>query len=1765
VISEFLASNRQGLKDEDGEFQDWIELRNTGSTTVSLQGWFLTDSSAQLAKWKVPATNLPPQQRLMVFASGKDRSMVGARLHTSFSLSTEGEYLALVGPDGRNIVHEFAPKYPPQFDDVSYGLEESSLAPRYFPEPTPGQANGQGYLDYVADTKFSHRRGFYDQAFDLVITVATTNALIRYTTDGTRPSLTNGLVYTTPIRIAATTVLRAAAFKSGWLPSNVDTQTYLFVEDIIGQAANGQPPPGWPASWGANTRDYGMDPDVVNSPAYRDTIKDDLRTVPSFSIVMNLADLFDRTTGIYANPGQDGRDWERPCSVELIHPGGQSGFQIDAGIRIRGGFSRSTSNPKHAFRLFFRSEYGAAKLRYPVFGEGGADSFDAFDLRTFQNYSWSFQGDSRGIFLRDQFSRDTQLDMGHLAERGDFYHLYINGQYWGLFNTCERPEASYGATYLGGQKENFDVIKVEAGPYTILATDGNLQAWTRLYNAARAGLGSDEAYQRVQGNNPDGTPNPAYEKLVDLDNLIDYMLVIFYGGNLDAPISNFLGNTSPNNWYGLRDRTARGGFLFFAHDAEHTLLSETENRTGPYPAGSTSVLKSSPQYVFQQLSANAEFRLRVADRVHQHFFNGGALTPESARARLWRRKTEIDRAVVGESARWGDAKRATPFTRDVDWIREINRVYTNYMSRRSDVVLGQLRAKSLYPTTVAPTFSQHGGPVPAGYSLTLSAPGGAIYFTLGGGDPRLPDGAVAGDARVYQGPVILNESVQIKARVQQGANWSALNQAAFILAQTFTELRITEIMYHPAEDAGEESEELEFLELKSLANRELDVSGVYLTNGVRYVFPHGTRLAPGQAVVLVRNPEAFGRTYPGVAIDGVYSGRLANEGERLTLVHAAGNVITTVAYQDRSPWAETADGAGFSLVPVRLDLALDPQLPASWRASARIGGSPGEDDPVLDLPTVWVNEVLTHTDPPAVDAIELYNPGELPADIGGWYLTDDARVPGKFRIPAGTRVAPRGFQVFTEADFDAASSSGQAFTLSSHGEEVYLFSANAAGELTGFRDGFAFGAAANGVSFGRHRASDGRIYYPAQFANTLGNPNAGPRLGPVIFNEVHYYAPPGEVEFVELKNLTGEPVLLFDPVTPTNRWRIEGIGFEFPPNSQLAPHGLMVVAAGDPSAFRSRYGVPASVPVLGPYAGNLQDNGESLRLLRPDAPDVGADGAVVVPRISVDEVRYRAQSPWPTNAAGLGASLERLSPVGFGSDPVSWRASFALPSPGLENDANRRPRVDAGPDLALQADVLPIATTVSATAVDDGQPTPPGRLTVEWSQLSGPAPVAFSATNVLSPLLTLFTPGVYVLQLRASDGELSGEDTVQVVVERVPVLRALVAKGSVWKYLDTGADLGTAWSAPEYSDAAWKSGPAQLGYGDGDEATVVSFGPNAQSKFTTTYFRRSFEVAGARTIKEASLALLRDDGAIVYLNGTEVFRSNMPEGPVTAATFASAVVSGDDETVNFYLHGVDPALFREGANVLAVEVHQNVANSTDLSFDLELTAQFAPANEPPMADAGPDQTVVLPASARLAGVVRDDGLPSPPGLITLSWTVVSGAGGVTFQPPGTADPQVTFAEPGVYVLRLTASDGELIASDEVGVTVEDSLASWKARYFTLAELGDPAISGDNADPDLDGHNNEEEFLANTDPRDATSVLRFLDAAFVAPSHRLALQFEARPQRVYTVQFRDAADAGDWLALTNVPAATTAAKVEVIDPDSGSQANRYYRVIIPATK
>lgn len=171
---------------------------------------------------------------------------------------------------------------------------------------------------------------------------------------------------------------------------------------------------------------------------------------------------------------------------------------------------------------------------------------------------------------------------------------------------------------------------------------------------------------------------------------------------------------------------------------------------------------------------------------------------------------------------------------------------------------------------------------------------------------------------------------------------------------------------------------------------------------------------------------------------------------------------------------------------------------------------------------------------------------------------------------------------------------------------------------------------------------------------------------------------------------------------------------------------------------------------------------------------------------------------------------------------------------------------------------------------------------------------------------------------------------------------ALIPFGSTWRYLDNGSNQGTAWRAPSFNDATWATGPAELGYGDGDEATVVSYGPNASAKYVTTYFRKTINVPSVNDYMGFSMRIKRDDGVIVYLNGNEVLRQNFSDGSISNSTYAYLPVSNNEEGQLLQLL-LTRSQFVNGTNTIAVEVHQNAANSSDLSFDLELLGLDATA------------------------------------------------------------------------------------------------------------------------------------------------------------------------------------------------------------------------------
>ncbi|MCP4190209.1 MAG: DNRLRE domain-containing protein [Planctomycetaceae bacterium] len=1187
-------------------------------------------------------------------------------------------------------------------------LASSEGTGQFFADATPGKASVEAGYNSVADTKFSADRGFYDAPVDVSITTTTPDASIIYTLDGTPPEVSsngtirNGLEYIAPITVASTTTLRALAYKSGLRSSNVDTQTYLFPSDIIEQTSRATIDAGFPSRWGGRGADYGLDPDVLGpndsyDGVYAASFAEDLKSLPTISLVLDIDDMFG-SRGIYSNVGSRGQAWERPVSAELIYPDGTEGFQIDAGIRMHGGASRSLSR-KNNMRLLFKEQYGETKLDYPWFGNG-VDRFDTVVLRAHFNDGWGWGGAGGDpLFARDQWHRQTQAAMGHTAAGYAYAHLYINGIYWGLYNPSERPDASFAAQHLGGDKTEWDAMNHNG------VVDGSSSAWNRMQSLARSvdtasGTASKwAAYQRLQGNDSNGNNNASREDYLDIENYIDYLLISFYSGNDDWP---------GRNWYAARRRGEESeGYQFFAWDSEISMDLSNRTHLNENVIRDANNQPQDAAQAYGSLRRYDEFQLAFADRVHKHFFNHGVfyVDPNNSNwdpanpernmpaARMVEITDLVAPAIGPESARWGDQHRSTPYTRDAEWQSELDYMLRTFFPRRSAIVMNQLRAENLYPDTEAPEFEvdgarQHGGAVPAGSLIGLDNPNGGqgtIWFTTDGSDPRQPGGAVnTASATQFTDTFSLLESGTLKARTLIGTEWSALTEAFFTFDQSG--MRVSEVHFNPAEPTAAElavnpsfdNDDFEFIEFVNVGDATINLEGVQLIDGVEFQFSDGptSRLTPSQRVVVVNNREAFSTRYADVlasiTIAGEYEGSLNNGGEIVKAVDVLGETLFEFDYQD--DWFGLVDGEGYSLtVRNPSDTSTELDDAASWRTSRLIGGSPGAADTGVDAAGLVIHELLATSD--GSGWLELHNTTGQPIDIGHWYLADSAEQLRKYQFPAGTTVPARGYLVVDEAtQFGNGSTDPGAlepFGLSRFGGQIYLSGGDQQGRLLGYREDQAYTSAEVGVTLGRYVKSTSATDFVRLQSPTAGAANDDPIVGPVVINEMMYHPVADESEFIELWNTSETPLQLGNG--PGRSWRVRGaIDFEFSPDAQLAAGGFGVLLqqseAGDPTAdeaaFRLRHRIDAAVPIWiysAEIHGNLNNDGEKIFLEMPieDLP-LGAYGIV-------DAVKYNDQLPWALQPDGLGPSLSRFDGLAYGNDVASWGVSTSGGTPGREN------------------------------------------------------------------------------------------------------------------------------------------------------------------------------------------------------------------------------------------------------------------------------------------------------------------------------------------------------------------------------------------------------------------------------------------------------------------------------------------------------------------
>jgi Lamin Tail Domain/Fn3 associated/CotH kinase protein/PA14 domain/Divergent InlB B-repeat domain len=1432
VISEAVAAPQATLADADGDHPDWIELHNPSAAAVSLLGWTLSDDATNTAKWAFPAITLPAGGHLLVYCSDKGRSVAGQELHTNFNLSDDGETLILRRPNGQaDATMTFGGQHPGiAFDGIDYVT------------PTPGASNTGAAVLITRTPRFSKPASFCSAAFNLTIT-STPGATIHYTTDGTVPSPLSP-IYTKPLRIGKTTALRVVALAEGKAPSASITQTYLFVADMVKQSPTGAAPAGWPTSWGNNRVDYGMDPRIAATGKFAKLLPGALKALPTIALTLPTSDLFDATTGIYANAENKGVGWERASSVELIYPDGRPGFQINAGLRIRGGASRSSGNAKHSFRVLMRKDYGPAALNFPLFGAQGAPRTERFDLRCEQLVAWHYFFDPEADFIRDIYARSTHGVFGQPHTRSNFYHLVINGQYWGMYQTEERIGAEYAKAYFGGSEKDYDVLKLDYDwddtqePSGTKAIDGSIGAWRRAVDLGSAGLADMGRYYQIQGMNPDGSRNPAYEPLIDVDNLIDYMLAGIYNAVDDSPPS---GGTQ-NNWSAIRSRKGDFGFRFFAHDWEISMYEGDTDRVGEQPIDNPFIYSWSPDplppqeingwHFWQAMRFNSEFRLRVADRVQKHFFNDGPVTQENAVAR-WRGFMDtIDRAVIGESARWGDAREApggrpSPMTRD-HWLKACNNhILGNFLANRTANVLNHLRNGNLAAPIPAPSMTPHGGVIQPTATIPMIAPLvldpvsgdtilASIYYTTNGSDPRLVGGAISSKATLYTSPLRLAKKTTVKARSYSSGRWSALTEATFEPSGELAALRITELHYNPPATAG--GDDAEFIELQNTGLTALTISGFSFQTGIDYTFPADTTLAPGAFIVVARNPTAFAAVH-GFTPAGPYTGKLDNDGESLTLVTSSGARLFKLDFDDEDSWPSAPDGYGHSLV---YRGAGDSDQGRNWFSSATLGGSPNLSELAQSTPLpVIISEV---TNSGGALSIELLNLTTSDVSISGWKIVQGA---SQITLAAGLTVPANARLVLGAADLGG-------LAIADVGGILAIQRTTLVPSLRDEVHRFRHGPMTTEVSYARRVTSDGREWFPQQAQPTLGAAETTLLQRSIHLSELHYSPTPpatGEsphIAFIELKNTSAGSLDI-------SGYRLAGVTYSFPVGSVIPAGELALIVAGDPALFRTRYAVPAAVPIFGPFIGSFDTNGERIALEAAVITTAGPAFAVI------EELRYTLSAPWPVLASGLGHSAQRLSLVDYAAEPQSWAA--ATPSPGMANTANSAPAVTLTQLPSAPGDLV---TSFEVHATDrDGS--------ITEVQLIKDGTVIATAAAAPSTFPVTASPGVHDVWARVIDDQ--GASTLS--------SSFTIGRSSIDSILAQGAGLGL---LAEYYSTTDLSGTAA------HSEIVPSIGGDWFHSDPPGVSRAAFSVrySGSIKVQEAGLwglTLRSAGGSRVYANG----------------------------------------------------------------------------------------------------------------------------------------------------------------------------------------------------------------------------------------------------------------------------------------------------------
>ena len=920
VLNEFLATSGGGtesVRDEDGEISDWIELYNPNPVPIELVGFHLTDDASNPKKWSFPDRVLVGAgDYLIVFASGKDRANDPAKLHTNFKLADAGEYLALTDENGIPISEELHPAYPEQYENFSFGIVTGEGGFDFFANPTPGGPNDTAHgLPVLERVEFFPPSRTFAGSLELSLSGGAEGDVIRYTTDGQIPTESSTRYNGSPIMLTRTTQVRARLFRTQRAPGPVSSGAWTSIDSSL-QSFTSDLPLIVLDNFDRGSVTSGSDPE----PGYFTLLEPNeegitqLVGVPQDAHRMGFkrrgASTLNDAKGNYRIEFRQ-QDSEEDQNVNLLGLSKHPEWILFAPYR----FDRSLVRIPFIHQLSNNiGEYAPRSVPVEVFlsTSGGRVS----------------ENDYQGVYvLQERISRDKdRVDISRLGLE-DTEEPDVSGGY--ILSIDRRDPGDSGFRSSLGHPEDPAIAGPQPWFNFVYPKESNILPEQRDYITGYI----DEMESALYSPNFKD-PIEGYAKWIDVDSFIGHHLLVTFTKDPDAlRLSTYMNKP--------RNEKLRMGPIW---DFDRTMGNDADGRSGN-PEGWDPPFETAQFFLYDwwgQLFQDPNFYQAWIDRwqaLRESEMSDSKLTElvdhfaarvEATQERNFDRWPEV-------SPNGGEFSNLPGWEGEVDHLKQ-------WLVRRAAWIDSQFLSK--------PTFSQAGGSFTPGTMLTILSPDNEVYYTTDDTDPRASGGSK------YNSAIELNQSVIITARAFNGTEWSGPVRRVFVRGATPSKanLVISELHYHPLNPTETEiasghtdADMFEFIELTNIGSESLDLSGVHFNEGLEFEFaPQGLgapEIAPGNSLVLVKNLEAFEFRYrqslTGIQIGGVYNLNLSNGGELIQLLDAGGNVIQSFTYGDASPWADTPDGAGPSLVLSDVWTNPDPSLPENWKPSFTTGGTPG--------------------------------------------------------------------------------------------------------------------------------------------------------------------------------------------------------------------------------------------------------------------------------------------------------------------------------------------------------------------------------------------------------------------------------------------------------------------------------------------------------------------------------------------------------------------------------------------------------------------------------------------------------------------------------------------------------------------------------------------------------------------------------------------------------------------------------------------------------